>query len=95
MSALIEWFVATFILAPLQDAWLGALANAPAKVLNDAAACLATATPALVERAASEPLWAIWTAIGTAIGITTPEAVLRGAAPICGAALDAARPFLG
>lgn len=95
MSALFEWFVSVFLIGPIQDGLLGALAGAPARVASEAAACVAAATPVLVERAAAEPVWAIVTAIGTALGITSPESVLLGAAPGCAAALEAARPYLG
>jgi hypothetical protein len=48
-----------------------------------------------VERAGADPWWAIRTAFGAWIGTIRPEAVLADAAPGCGPAMQAARPFLG
>ncbi len=92
----IAFLVATFLLGPLQSTLVGQLADgrAPQAVVQQVEACVTAALPALASRAANEPWWAITTAVGAWVGTTSPEAVLRGAAPACGPALVAARPFL-
>jgi hypothetical protein len=93
---LIAFLVATFLVGPLQSTLVGQLADgrAPAAVVQQVEACATAALPALVERAGHEPWWAMRTAFGAWIGTTSPVAVLTGAAPACGPAMAAARPFL-
>ena len=92
----IAFLVATFLVGPLQSTLVGQLADgrAPAAVVQQVEACATAALPALVERAGSDPWWAISTAFGAWIGTTSPSAVLTGAAPSCAPALAAARPFI-
>ena len=96
-ESFIAWLVVTFLLNPfgadLQSRM--AAAQAPAAVVQGVTQCAAAAGPALIDRASGDPLWAISTVVGTWIGTTSPEAVLRDAAPGCGPAMAAARPFLG
>jgi hypothetical protein len=96
IEALLAWFVATFLLAPVQSGLTAALeaGRAPAAVVEQVTRCAADATPRLVDRALGDPWWAFSTAIGASIGTTSPESVLRDAAPGCAAALAAARPFI-
>lgn len=92
---LLAFLVTTFLLGPLQSQMadqLGA-ARAPAAVVRQVTECAAAATPRLVERAAGDPWWAITTAVGSWIGTTRPDSVLRDAAPGCASAMDAARPY--
>jgi hypothetical protein len=93
---IIAFLVATFLVGPLQSTLVWQLADgrAPAAVVQQVEACATAALPALVERASNEPWWAMTTAFGAWIGTTSPEAVLTGAAPSCGPAMAAARPFL-
>ena len=56
--------------------------------------CGAAAAPALLERAGADPWWAAGTAFRIWIGALRPEAVLAEAAPACGPAMQAARPYL-
>ncbi len=91
---MIEWLVATFLLAPLMGALSDALADAPARLASDALSCASAAGPALVQRALEDPWWAIWTALGAWLGLATPDAAIRAAAPSCAAALDAVKPYL-
>ncbi|BDG72851.1 hypothetical protein [Roseomonas fluvialis] len=93
---IIAFLVATFLVGPLQSTLVGQLADgrAPAAVVQQVEACASAALPALVERASSEPWWAMRTAFGAWIGTTSPAAVLTGAAPSCGPAMAAARPFI-
>lgn len=93
---LIGWLVATFLVAPVQ-ASLGealAAARAPASTITALADCASAATPAIVARAAQEPVWLVQTAFGLWIGTLRPEAALGEAAPACAPAISAARPFL-
>lgn len=94
---LIASLVAIFLLNPLQASVQGRLeaARAPQAVIRQVTECGTAAAPVLVQRATADPWWAFTTAIGTWIGTTRPEAVLRDAAPACGPAMAAARPFLG
>ena len=94
---LFAWFIAVFLLNPLQAEIQSRLesARAPAAVVQEVTRCASVAAPALTDRAVGDPWWAISTAVGTWIGTTSPEAVLRDAAPACGPAMAAARPFLG
>jgi hypothetical protein len=96
IEGLIAWLVATFLLGPLQAQLAEQLqaARAPTAVVQELTACAADAAPRLVERAGAEPVWAVTTAIGAWIGTVAPEAVLREAAPRCGPAVGAARPYL-
>jgi hypothetical protein len=94
---LIAFFVAIFLVGPLEAEVTSRLeaARAPAAVVRGVADCAAAAAPALLERATSDPWWAVRTSLGAWTGWTSPEAVLRDAAPGCGPAMAAARPFLG
>ena len=94
---LLAFLVATFLLQPLQAQVMSQLAEgrAPAAVVLQVTECATAAAPRLVERAGADPWWAIRTAFGAWIGTIRPEAVLADAAPGCGPAMQAARPFLG
>lgn len=94
---LIAWLVAVFLIGPLQSEIASRLdaGRAPAAVVQQMTQCATAAAPALVERAAGDPWWAVTTAVGAWVGMTSPESVLRDAAPGCAPALAAARPFLG
>ena len=96
IADIIAFLVATFLVAPLQSTLEDRLAaaRAPAAVVRQVEACATGALPALVERAAGDPWWAVSTAFGAWTGATSPEAVLRSASPACGAAIAAAGPFL-
>lgn len=96
IASLIAFLVSTFLVGPLQSE-LGsrlAQARAPAAIVQQVEACATAAIPALVDRAAADPWWALSSAFGAWVGTTSPEAVLRDAAPGCAPALAAARPFL-
>lgn len=96
LNDLLAFLVATFLLGPLQSQLVGQLEDGYAgrQVVEQVTRCAADAAPRLVQRAASEPVWAIMTALRVWTGMVTPEAVLRDAATSCPAAMDAARPFL-
>ncbi len=94
---LIAFLVSFFLIGPLEEEMTSRLqaARAPAAVVRGVADCASAAAPALLDRAAADPWWAIRTSLGAWIGWLPPEAVLRDAAPACGPAIAAARPFLG
>jgi hypothetical protein len=96
IEALMAWLVATFLLGPLQSQIAGQMeaARAPTAVMRQVTECVAAAAPGLAERAVADPWWAIGTAFGAWTGTVRPAAVLGGAAPSCGAAMEAARPYL-
>jgi len=94
LNDILAFLLSTFLIAPLQSEFAARLENAPRQVVSDVTACVTQATPALISRAGQDPWWAITTAIGVWIGNLPAEATLRDAAPGCGPALNAARPFL-
>ena len=94
MNDILAFLLSTFLIGPLQSEFASRLENAPRQVVTDVTACVTQATPALLTRAGQDPWWAISTAIGVWIGRLPAEASLREAAPGCGPALNAARPFL-
>ncbi len=71
-----------------------AAAQAPPAVVAEISQCARTATPILADRAMSDPWWGASTVIRVWVGTTSPESVLTDAAPACGPAVRAARPFL-
>jgi hypothetical protein len=96
-SDLIALLVSVFLIGPLEAEVTSRLeaSRAPAAVVRGVADCATAAAPALLERATADPWWAVRTAVGAWTGWTSPEVVLRDAAPSCGPAMAAARPFLG
>ena len=97
INDLIAFLVVTFLVEPLQSEVMERLdaTRAPQQVVQDITACVSSATPVLVQRAAGDPWWALSTSVGVWTGNRSAEMVLREATPGCEAALRAARPFLG
>lgn len=93
---LLLWAVAVFVVQPYQAELEEKLAavRAPRAVMEAVADCASTAIPALADRAASDPWWAAVTGLKVWTGFIPPEAVLRDAAPACGPAMEAVRPYL-
>jgi hypothetical protein len=60
----------------------------------DVSACARGATPAIVQRAISDPWWAATSAFQVWMGSTRPEQLLVQVAPNCQPAVAALRPFL-
>lgn len=96
MQDLIAALISFFLVQPLQAGIADALsaARAPQAVVAEVTACAASSAPAIIERAANDPLWAADRVVRIWIGALSYQAALREAAPPCGRALDAARPFL-
>jgi hypothetical protein len=92
LAALISFFLIEPLQAELADQL--AAARAPQAVVAQVTSCTRTATPVVVERAASDPQWAVSSAVRLWAGWASPETVLVEAAPGCAAAVEAARPLL-
>jgi 4-hydroxy-3-methylbut-2-enyl diphosphate reductase IspH len=94
---LIAALISFFLVGPMQSDLRDRLAEAraPAAVVQQVVECATAATPVLATRGVQDPWWALTTTLGIWVGTSTPEAVLREAAPGCGPAMAAARPFLG
>lgn len=96
MQDLIASLASLLLIEPIQAGITDRLAaaQAPQAVISELTACAGAAAPAIVARAAGEPLWTISTAFRLWTGWTRPETVLAETAPGCGPAVEAARPFL-
>lgn len=86
----------TFVVEPFQTELNQKLAaaQAPPAVVAQISECAKIAIPILADRAMSAPWWGASTVISVWVGTTSPESVLSDAAPVCGSAVQAARPFL-
>jgi hypothetical protein len=96
MQDLIAALISFFLVQPLQAGVADALsaARAPQAVVAEVTTCAAASAPTIMQRAANDPLWAADRAVRIWTGMLSYQAALREAAPACGRALDAARPFL-
>ena len=96
MQDLIAALVSFFLIEPLQTEMADKLAaaRAPQAVATEVTACARAAAPVMVERATSDPWWAVSSAVSVWIGSAQPETLLIEAAPSCAPAVQAARPFL-
>jgi hypothetical protein len=56
--------------------------------------CAQTAAPVIVERATTDPGWAVSSIFNVWYGSAHPEEILVEAAPNCKTAVEAVRPFL-
>jgi hypothetical protein len=86
IAAMFAWFVIDPLQAELQQQI--ERANAPVQIVQQSQKCLATEGPRLLERAGTEPGWAVTTAFSVAIGWTSPEQVFDPANPNCNALRD-------
>jgi hypothetical protein len=84
------------VLEPMQAELNTALqaAKAPAAIIETAKTCLTDAAPKLADKAMADWWWATTTVVEVSIGMRAPETVLTDAAPSCGPAIQAVRPFL-
>lgn len=90
------WLFATTVVEPYQAELTRqlALARAPHALVEAVAGCASAAIPALADRASSDPWWTLTNGLRVWIGVVPADAILRDAAPACGPAIDAARPYL-
>lgn len=96
MQEIFAWLLATFVLGPWQADMherLNAARAAPVAI-EQVQACVAEAAPKLAARAAGDWWWGVSTVTAVSVGMTDPLDVVRHAAPSCGKAIDAARPFI-
>jgi hypothetical protein len=96
MQDLIAALISFFLIEPLQAELADQLAAArvPQALVAQVTSCARTATPVVVERAASDPWWAVSNGVRLWAEWGSPETVLVEAAPECAAAVEAARPLL-
>jgi hypothetical protein len=81
------WMFTLFVVDPLHAEMRQHLerANAPVEIVQQSQQCLAAHVPRLIDKAGSEPGWAIATAIGISTGWTSPEQLFEGTDPACSA----------
>jgi len=93
---LFAWLLATFVIGPVQAEFASKMqaAEAPAAVVQQVQACVVNGTPALIDRATSDPWWGITTTISVTVGLADAQTILAEASPECAAAVAAVRPFL-
>lgn len=96
MMEILAAVVTFFLTGPLQTELNEKLAaaRAPQAVATHLASCAGKAAPAMIEKALSNPVWAVNSVLGVWTGYARPEAILLDAAPACRPAIEAARPFL-
>ncbi len=96
MQDLLAALISFFVIQPLHDKVTEKLAaaRAPRAIIAQVAGCAQAATPVVVERATSDPWWAVSTIVQVWIGTAKPENILADTAPVCRSAIEAARPFL-
>jgi hypothetical protein len=87
LSDIAAWLFALFVLDPL-DAQLRervGSANLPLQALQQSRQCVAAHGPRLLEQAGSSPGWATATAIGIAVGWSSPVHLFDTGDPNCSA----------
>lgn len=96
MQDIIASMVSLFLIEPLQAEMADKLAaaRAPQALVAELTACVRDAAPVIVDRANSDPWWAVTSGFQVWIGTARPETLLADAAPSCDGAIRAARPFL-
>ena len=96
MQDLFAALVSFFLIQPIQAELTEKLevARVPQSVIADVTACGRTATPLVLDRVISDPVWSLSSAVRAWTGTTRPEALLLEVAPGCASALSSARPFL-
>jgi hypothetical protein len=96
METLIAALISMFIVEPLQADLAEKLrtARAPQAIVADVSSCASAAAPAIIERATSNPWWAVSAAVGVWAGTARTGDLLVEAAPRCASAITAAGRFL-
>ena len=96
LQDLIATLVSVLLLQPLEAEVKEKLegARVPQAVVTEVLSCARAAAPIVVQRAASDPVWAMSSVVRVWLGTARPEALLLEAAPGCGPAVAGARPFL-
>ena len=85
ISDIAAWLFALFVIDPLQAEMRERLdgANVPVAAIQQSRQCIASHAPRLLRRAGEEPGWAVTTAVGVAVGWTTPVQLLDANDPTC------------
>ena len=85
ISDITAWLFALFVIDPLQAEISTRLerANVPIAAIQQSRQCIELHGPRLMERAGEEPGWAITTAVGVAVGWTSPVQLLDADDPNC------------
>lgn len=85
ISDIAAWLFELFVLDPLQVEMREHLgkANVPVSTLQQSRQCLTSNGQQLLQRAGDEPSWAVSTAMGVAIGWTSPVQLLDPSNPSC------------
>lgn len=85
ISEIAAWLFALFVIDPLQAEVRDrvAQANLPIEALQQSQQCVATHGPLLLQRATDDPAWATSTALGVAVGWTSPAELFDIKDPNC------------
>ncbi|MDK1494319.1 hypothetical protein QN219_30645 [Sinorhizobium sp. 7-81] len=85
VSDITAWLFALFVIDPLQAEISTRLerANVPVEAIQQSRQCVESHGPRLLQRAGEEPGWAVATAMGVAIGWTSPVQLLDAGDPNC------------
>lgn len=65
-------------------------ANVAPAVVSDVTSCIRSSGPDLAERAWSDPVWGVATAVSVAVGMTNATDAIGDVAPQCASAIDRA-----
>jgi hypothetical protein len=90
LQDIIAALISIFLIEPLQANIAERFAEAgfSAQAAGEVASCFSDAAPGILDRAGSDPAWAIGHAFGYWTGVSTIDGILSDAAPTCLAALD-------
>lgn len=96
MQDIIASLVVLVLLEPLEArlAEKFQAARVPEAIVAQMQDCAKAAAPVVTDRAVTDPLWGVQTAVRVWTGTTSPDAVLADIAPVCRPVVDAAQPFL-
>lgn len=85
LSEIAAWLFAVLVVDPVaaEVRQRVELANLPVEAVQQTRQCLATQGPALLQKAGDDPAWAVGTAIGVAVGWTSPIQLLDPSDPTC------------
>ena len=87
ISEIAAWLFALFVVDPLQAEIRERVDSAklPVEMVQQSQQCVTTHGPRLLQRAGEEPVWATGTAIGIAVGWTSPTTLFDVNDPNCAA----------
>ncbi|WP_407530701.1 hypothetical protein [Methylobacterium oryzisoli] len=96
MDSIIAALVSFLLIDPLkaETADKLAAARAPQTVVAEMSACTRSAALRIVERASTDPWWAVSNSVHVWVGTKAPKTLLVEVQPSCAGAVAAARPIL-